>query len=162
MPYKMGFSLSPLPALFFLISSAFSFPCLPYKLTLLSSWSFLSPSPASLLTDEPTWLHAWFCSTNYIQWAPLVFASIWRHYTGTECYTDACGSIISHIRSYGHNRSTVGINMGARCQWWCQYKVPSPQSRDPWDPQWHTTRWMNAIWMLKSGQEGSKVMVLSI
>lgn len=44
------FSLESLPAS--------SFPCLPYKPTLSSPFSFLSPSPASSLTDEPPWSHA--------------------------------------------------------------------------------------------------------
>lgn len=53
-----GFFFLPPSLHFFIISSAFSSPCLPDKLTLLSPWSLLSPSPASLLTDEPTWFHA--------------------------------------------------------------------------------------------------------
>lgn len=153
---EMVFFSVPFPHSFLNLSSAFSSISLPDKLTLLSPWSFLSPSPASLLIDEPTGLQAWFHSTNYMQQAPMVFASVWRYHTGTEWHTDAGGRIISP------NRGTVGINLGTRCHWRCQYRVPSPQSRDLRDPQWHTIQWMNAIWMLKSGQEGSKVRVLGI
>lgn len=73
---QIRFFLAPLSFLQSL--PAFSSPCLPYKHPVSSLSSLLSPTPASLLMDEPTWSHAWSCSIQFYPVSSRCLCFVWR------------------------------------------------------------------------------------